>query len=66
MDELTYKNTTALNQAITNLSAQVYAQQIRIDGLVAAMSGLLDRMAWLEQLVTAHKAAVTGHGPTVR
>ena len=60
------RNAAAVVQALSAAEARTFAQEVRLDGLVATVGGLLERMAALERMVMVGKAASVGHGPTVR
>lgn len=59
------RNMAAMEQAIKELTVRVLGQQMRIDGLVATMGSMVQRMNSLDRVVNLQKAAISGHGPTV-
>lgn len=62
--DLARRNAEAVAETLKEMDARVRAQQIRIDGLVATMSGLLVRLEALERLMLLRRAEAAGHGPT--
>lgn len=63
--EVNQRNAIALEQANRDLTERVLAQQIRIDGLVATMSSMQERMSALETQLNHMRAAAAGRGPSV-
>jgi len=47
------------------MNDRLYAQQVRLNGMHATLSTIMEKMSSLELMVTLHKAQETGHGPTV-
>ena len=66
MDELNRRNTETVKQAIKDMSNQVFAQQIKIDGLNSTITTLNSRIDNLERTVNLLRAMLTGSGPTSR
>ena len=66
MDDLNHRNTVAVEQALKTFTEKVLAQQERIDGLVATVGTMNERMNALERTILQQRAAMAGHGPTVR
>jgi hypothetical protein len=65
VSDLSNKNTAAFREAIADLQARSYAQQVLIDAQRAALSGMAERMTVLERMLTLTKARSIGTGPTV-
>lgn len=63
---LNRKNTNAVQQTLQHLSDKVYEQHQRIDGLMATISTLADKINKLELMIQIHKATTFGHGPSVK
>lgn len=57
------RNALALAEAMKHLSARVDREHERLDGAMATVAVLLERLVTLERLVSA---ATVGHGPTVK
>ena len=66
MDELNRRNTETVKQAIKDMSNQVFAQQIKIDGLNSTITTLNSRIDNLERTVNLLRAMLMGSGPTSR
>lgn len=66
MNEINRRNTATVEQALKKMQIHLLDQQIRIDGLNAAMSTISERMNFLEKLLIEHKVKSTGTGPTVK
>ena len=64
MSGVNEKNQVAVEQSIKDLTAKVYDQQVRIDGLNATISSVFDRLNALETTLNLIRAAQFGHGPT--
>jgi hypothetical protein len=64
MGEIEKRNILALEQANKDLTAKMFSQQIRIDSLVATLSGLIIRLNDLEAALLLIRAQATGRGPT--
>lgn len=60
------KNFLAVGSALKAIVVRCESQQIRIDGLVATVSTLTERVALLEVSLLRARAASAGHGPSVR
>jgi esterase/lipase len=65
-NEVNKKNTIAIQQELKRLADQAYEQQKRIDGLLATISTLFDRINKLELIIQIQKATMIGHGPSVK
>ena len=65
MNELNRRNTETVEQALKDTTAQVFEQQIRINGLNNSMSSLMDRQNALEKMVYEMKVKLTGRGATI-
>lgn len=61
---LNARNTAAVEQELKALGELVRAQQVRIDGLVATISGLQERLGQQEQALALIRARLIGTGPT--
>lgn len=59
------RNTAAVEQQLKEYSVRVLAQQVRIDGLVATMGGMQERLNALELSLNMMRAQIAGRGPTV-
>lgn len=66
MDELTRRNTETVRQTIKDMSNQVFAQQVKIDGLNSTITTLNSRIDNLEKTVNLLRAMLMGSGPTSR
>ena len=64
--ELPRRNGAAVELALKGMTQQILDQQVRIDGLNAAVSTLSNRLNSLEQMLAVKKAGEMGHGATVR
>lgn len=62
--ELPRRNGQVVEVALREMTKQIFDQQIRIDGLNAALTTLLTRLNALEQEISLKKAMAMGHGPT--
>jgi uncharacterized coiled-coil protein SlyX len=65
MSDLLRRNTEAVSQALRELTDKVFSQQRQLDGMVATMGSMNERMASLERTIMIQRALMTGHGPTV-
>lgn len=61
---VTERNILALEQSVKNLTERVFSQQTRIDGLVATVGTLIERMTALETALMQMRIAAIGRGPT--
>lgn len=66
MDELNRRNTETVRRALKDMSDQIFAQQIKIDGLNSTITTLNSRIDNLERTVNLLRAMLTGSGPTSR
>jgi outer membrane murein-binding lipoprotein Lpp len=66
MDELNRRNTETVRQTIKDMSDQVFAQQVKIDGLNSTITTLNSRIDNLERTVNLLRAMLMGSGPTAR
>lgn len=66
MDELTRRNTETVRQTLKGMSDQVFAQQVKIDGLNSTITTLNSRIDDLERTVNLLRAMLMGSGPTSR
>jgi outer membrane murein-binding lipoprotein Lpp len=66
MDELNRRNTETVRQTIKGMSDQVFAQQVKIDGLNSTITTLNSRIDNLERTVNLLRAMLMGSGPTAR
>lgn len=66
MDELTRRNTETVKQTLKGMSDQVFAQQVKIDGLNSTITTLNSRIDDLERTVNLLRAMLMGSGPTSR
>lgn len=66
LEEVSRRNTLAVEQALKEMTQRILEQQKRIDGLNAAMSGLTDKQNKLENMLYMMKSQSVGTGPTVR
>lgn len=66
MDELNRRNTETVKQTLKGMSDQVFAQQIKIDGLNSTITTLNSRIDDLERTVNLLRAMLMGSGPTSR
>jgi hypothetical protein len=64
--EVDKKNTAAVTQALEDIRKMQYEQQEKINGLLATLSTINQRMLDLEQMVRVQKAMMFGNGPSVR
>lgn len=60
------RNTAAIEQTLAQLTRLVYAQQTEINDLRTTIASLLERLAESERGVLLLRAAVAGHGPSVK
>ena len=63
---LNHRNTEAVRQTLEGMEKRLQEQVAKVDGLHAAVSTLLLRVAGLETTIALLRAASTGSGPTVR
>lgn len=63
---LNKKNTLAIHQQVKHLEALVLEQTERINGLVATINTLTQRLNSLEQINLMLKVKMTGTGPSVK
>lgn len=66
MDELNRRNTETVRQSLKEMSAHIFAQQVKIDGLNSTITTLNSRIDNLERTVNLLRAMLTGSGPTSR
>lgn len=66
MDELNRRNTETVRQTLKSMSDQVFAQQVKIDGLNSTITTLNSRIDNLERTVNLLRAMLMGSGPTSR
>lgn len=66
MDELNRRNTETVRQTIKSMSDQIFAQQVKIDGLNSTITTLNSRIDNLERTVNLLRAMLMGSGPTAR
>ena len=66
MDELNRRNTETVKQTLKGMSDQVFAQQVKIDGLNSTITTLNSRIDDLERTVNLLRAMLMGSGPTSR
>ncbi len=66
MDELNRRNTETVRQTLKGMSDQVFAQQVKIDGLNSTITTLNSRIDNLERTVNLLRAMLMGSGPTSR
>ena len=64
MENIDRRNTAAVEQTVKEFTEKSFAQQVRIDGLVATVGGLLERVSALETSLNLLRVAITGRGPT--
>jgi hypothetical protein len=62
--EVARRNGKATEEALRSMGESICAQQIRIDGLNAAVTTLSNRLNSLEAMLAVKKAEAMGHGPT--
>lgn len=65
MSDLNRKNTAAVEQELKAQGETIRAQQVRMDGLLATMSSLQERLNMMEQAVCLMRAKMAGSGPGV-
>ena len=63
---LNRRNTAAVEQSLSALSSKVYEQQARIDTLQATITSCIEKIAALEKTILLQRAAMAGHGPSVK
>jgi hypothetical protein len=61
---LRLRNAETARQFVAEFTEKVLAQQVRIDGLLNTVSGLIERVQSLEQQAALRKIEQIGHGPT--
>lgn len=66
MQERTNRNIRALEEAIKILTAQFYAHEETIRGLINTVGNMNEKILSLEKLIQTQKVASFGHGPTER
>jgi len=64
--EVSRRNAGSVLAILAEQDSKIHDQQKRIDGLVASMSILMDRMNQMEHTVGLQKARQMGNGPTVK
>lgn len=58
------KNSAAVKQALDDMNSRLYAQQERIDGLVATLSTITAKLNDIELKYNIQRAKAFGHGAT--
>lgn len=64
MQELNRRNTETVEFAMQDMYKKIYEQQARIDGLNAVMSGMIEKLSQMEQMLFILKAKASGTGAT--
>lgn len=62
--EVSRKNAGAVLDTLGRQDAKIQAQQQRIDGLIAALATLHQKVCMIEQTLGLQRAKAMGHGPT--
>ena len=65
MQDINHRNTETVEQALKDMYIKIQTQQIRIDQLNAALSGMTERLNVLEQMLIIQKVKSMGSGPSV-
>ena len=66
IQEINHRNTITIEQVLKDMDIKILSQQIRINGLNAAISTTNERINQLEQMVFLQKVQSTGRGPSVK